>query len=349
MSVPALAVPALYCPFPAAVHPLHEELDRAAVAWLEKFSLTTDSRQLARLSRSSAGELAARTSPRGAHPALGVAADLIIWMCAFDDAHCDRPGTDPAELAAVAGRLQRVLDAPWAAGDDDPFAAALCDLRLRVGELASPVQLQRWTTATGLYLLSQTWAASRRAREQPPSLALADYGAVRLHSGGVIACTALLDIVNGHPLPAAQAERPAVRALTEMCGTLVGWDNDLLSRHKELSRGEETAGLVDLVRRRRDCTPAEALTESIALRDQVMRRFVDLSGRLLTDGDPALRAYVEDLRAWVRGNIDWSLHCDRYLNPDHPAALPSGCTDEPPAVPDGPIGIPGLDWWWNVG
>ncbi|ARQ70542.1 terpene synthase family protein [Streptomyces marincola] len=345
---PVTDPPVLYCPIAPAVHPQAERIEAECRAWLAAWGLFADEAGRARLAGARAGELAARVLPRGSSEGVRLVADYRMWLFAFDDlagagtaAHRSWPG-----LATASCRLRRVLDAPWADPGGDPWARALRELRLRVEALATPVQLDRWIAATGHYLAGLAWEGAHRRTGATPSLN--DWAVHHLHSGAAPACVALLDVVEGYELPTAQALRPEIRALTEMCATLVAWDGDIVARARGVSRPGDRRDLVDLTAREYGCPPAQALLRAVAGRDRVMQRFQALRARVEPGAPEPVRRYLAGLSTWVRGHLDWSVRPDGYRRGGVLTPGRVRLSGRPSAPDDRPLPLPALAWWWRM-
>ncbi|MFD4600975.1 cytochrome P450 [Streptomyces sp. NPDC058464] len=120
---------------------------------------------------------------------------------------------------------------------DNPWAQALRDLRLDVGERATDVQTERWVQANVEYFDGLLWEAANRAEGRIPSLD--DYVAMWLKQSGVYPCVVFTDIACGYEVPAADWAGRRARTLREMTAVLIGWDNDLTSYDKEVARAAE--------------------------------------------------------------------------------------------------------------
>jgi hypothetical protein len=241
---------------------------------------------------------------------------------------------------------------------NDPFLVALHDIASRFQDCATPVQMRRWVEAHRQWLLGviQINAGSRPNRAMP----LDEYMIARLHDGGGPVVTTMMEAMElgpGREVPGADMDSPAVRALTEACWTIAIWDNDRISRYKEIRGRTDRCNLVDVLVEAHACSPEQALREVVALRDQALRRFLELREQQLTEAGPELTDYLTGLGHVIRGNIDWSLSVARYntvFNPDDwsvtehlgidAQVTEQQATDEHPAPT-----IPAIAWWWDVG
>jgi hypothetical protein len=321
-------IPSLYCPIQSAVHADAHEINAAGLDWISEFKIFSSQLQWKRYVRAEPGMLPACVMPRAPKgPALQAAANLLFWLWAFDDLECDEAGAGQSadDLVLLLCSLARVGEAPVGRFSANPFIASLADLRRQLERVASAVQVARWASAMQAYLLANTAVAILNTR-----------GTV--HSGAVKPTLMLLDVADGYEVPAAQLERPEIWALNEMVCTIVGWDNDLLTYHKEVLRGGADHNLVTVLQRERGCSAAEAVSEAVAIRDRVLCLFLRL---------PDLKRYLAGLCSWVRGHLDWGMATARYRNPEAPADLPNDFADAPQDDSYEPLLIPSISWWWR--
>ncbi|MDO0936479.1 hypothetical protein QQY66_34030 [Streptomyces sp. DG2A-72] len=332
---------------PEALNPGWYQLETSAVAWMRQFKLASDPAQDRRLASFAVGELGARILPRATDLRLAqFATDQIMWLCAFDDSFCDE-GTyrrDPARMAFLVADMMRTAETGQPR-TEHPVMVALADLRRRLNCDSSPVQRSRWVHALRAYLCYQVWEAGHRAHGTVPDLPA--YLIARISNGAMPVCAAALDIAGGYEVPGPEMESPAIRALSEMCGETVGFDNDIISYWKEALRADDGINLIDVLARTYRLPLGEALREAVALRDRVLAQYLRLRDQVLPTVTEPTRCYIADLDAWIRGNLDWGMASHRYLNPENPASLPTApvaaaptCTDTSP--------IPGITSWWNL-
>jgi len=195
------------------------------------------------------------------------------------------------------------------------------------------------------YFLANTAIAVHQARETITDLD--SYVAQRIHSGAVKPTLVTLDVADGYELPTAQLERPDVAALSEMVCTIVGWDNDLMTYHKETVKGGADHNLVTVLAESRSLSAAAAVAEALAMRDRVLCLFLRLRDQIAADASTELRRYVGGLEAWIRGHLDWGIETARYRNPADPAARLYSYADRPSTTDPSPLPIPTITWWWE--
>jgi hypothetical protein len=351
-----ITVPPFYCPIPAAVQPRFRELADRSAHWAEQAGICPDQHHRARMVASAAAEFAARTAPHASTDRLRVYADWAHWGFAFDDERTE--GQNLADLVALVGRMLRMLEG---VNDrlcgDDPFLIALHDVAVRYRECATAVQFRRWIEAQRQWLLGviQINAASRPGRAVP----LEQYLIARFHDGGGPPVTAMMEVMElgpGRDVPGEEMDRPAVRALTEACWTIAIWDNDRISRYKEIHGRTDRCNLVDVFMQAHDWTAQRALREAIALRDRTMRRFLELREQQLATASPELRDYLAGLGHVIRGNIDWSISVARYNTVFDPEdwsvaeklAIDARVTQDAALDDHAASALPSIAWWWDI-
>lgn len=332
-----------YCPVEPAIHPRADEAERRAVEWIDRIGLCTDARQRKRLLGTNSAEFYARFAPHADDDGLQTAARWVYWGFIFDDLRCDAGAFsgDPEAFLAMAGTVQRALEAPWHEVVDDRFALALQDIGRDMHACATPVQVRRFTEAHRAWLYAVAWQVANHSRGHMPDLD--DYTTMRLNSAGGAPTLALLEIANGAEVPGAEMDSPAVRALTEMAILVASWDNDVHSHLKESHENHAEQNLVNVLAHHWRLTPDAAVDAAVALRDRVMTRFLRLRDEVARrPGSDALRTHLDCLGHAIRGNIDWALKVPRYHGLPDP-----GWADAPTDPNPDPLPIRSITWWWD--
>ncbi|WP_031078802.1 selina-4(15),7(11)-diene synthase [Streptomyces sp. NRRL S-118] len=345
---PGLIVPPIYSPIPPAIHPRHAQIDVQTAAWAETFRIGSEQLR-GRLVRQDIGTFCARILPEGREEVVSLLADFVLWLFGVDDGHCEEGalGHRPGDLAGELHRLLRVAQNPEARMLlDDPLAAGLRDLRLRVNRYGTPGQAARWVDALREYFFSVVWEASHRRAGTVPDLN--DYTLMRLYDGATSVVLPLLEMGHGYELQPHERDRTAVRAAAEMASFIITWDNDIFSYHKEKNGTGYYLNALRVLEKHEGLTPEQALTTAIAQRDRVMCLFLRVSEYLSGQGSPQLRQYLASLAHFIRGAQDWGISSVRYTTPDNPANMPSAFSSEPTDAGTEPLAIPSIAWWWNL-
>ncbi len=227
-------------------------------------------------------------------------ADFILWLFGVDDGHCEGGTSWAAGRATTAGELHRLLrvahnpEAPLML--DDPLAAGLRDLRLRVDRYGTAGQAARWVDTLREYFFAVVWEAGYRRSGTVPRLN--DYTLMRLYDGATTVVLPLLEMGHGYELQPHERDRTEVRAVTEMASFIITWDNDIFSYHKEKKEKKATGYYLNALRVMEEhsgLTPEQALAEAISQRDRVMCLYADLTAHLTRHGSPQLGQYLRSI------------------------------------------------------
>ncbi|MEY9962533.1 hypothetical protein ABIA33_000559 [Streptacidiphilus sp. MAP12-16] len=341
-------VPPIFSPFPPAIHPCHEVIDRRTAEWAAMFGIGSAELR-SQLVTHNIGTFAARILPGGREEVVGILADFVLWLFGVDDGWCEEGelGRRPGELLGVLSRLLRVAQNPEVPMLlEDSLALGLRDLRRRISEFGTVGQVARWVDALREYFLSVVWEAEHRARGTLPDLN--DYTLMRIYDGATSVVPPLLEMGHGYELQPHERDQTPVRAAAEMAYFVICWDNDLFSYHKESRTGRYFLNVIRVLENSLGITPEQALSMAIAQRDRVLCLFVRLCDSLRTHGSPQLRQYLDSLETFIRGAQDWGISSLRYTTPDDPADLPAAFRATPTDDSQEPLGIPAISWWWDL-
>jgi Terpene synthase family 2, C-terminal metal binding len=142
---------------------------------------------------------------------------------------------------------------------------------------------------------------------------LEDYLKLRFFDGAMLAVQDTIEIAADLHLPAAVLEEPRVWALRDSSGLHAGLLNDVFSSSKELD--SDPFNLVRVYRVHEGLSETAALLKAVDRVNQEAARFRALERSLPSFGpetDRALARYVDGIRIWLRGHIDYSLASGRY-------------------------------------
>ena len=308
-----VVVPDLDCPFGDEISAHADEVDEHVIDWACRIGLPVDEAEATRLGEAKVGRLAARTTPRACLEALCLLADWQMWLFLFDDRYSDEcaDGADLTQLSRLVTGFMLVLDND---GERryrrDPFTVALGELIDRIRTLATGPQVNRFVNAVRGYFLAQFWEARNRAQDQPAGLA--EYTAMRRHSGAVPTCTALIDVANGFELTGRDYWRPEVRAISDIAVNVTCWANDILSFPKEAQRSFKVHSLPAVLAEELQLPVTDALALAAEMHDAEVERYLNSERPLRFVAGPALSDYLDGLRWWMGGNFYWSLETGRY-------------------------------------
>ncbi len=345
-----------YCPFPAAVHPCLDQIERACVEWIDRFELYRDSAQRDRLIVTRAAEIYARALPTADAERVADVAKWLYWGFATDDLYYDCGPTSrrAADFLALGAPLVRLSEEPRAAfASELPYNGALRDLTRAILRHATPAQRIEWVHTARAWFFGMAWDVANAERGAPPLLN--DYLAMRMHTGGLASWATTLNIANGIELSPTQAASGPVRALVEAWSTFCLLLNDLMSFAKEARNGDSSSNVVWVLSHECGCSPGRAIPAAHRLADRIATLFRALHEQLLSEAerreDAAMLGFLASLGHTWRGILEWGFRTPRYATGGEPdgALLQTfpGWADAPLDARLDPLPYPSIAWWWE--
>lgn len=297
-------------------------LDEMATKWATDYGLLDDPEAGRSLSEAGLGELVLRAYPGLLPDRAAPITGWFTWLFIIDDSF-DRMGTLAVEQHETIARS--MLDAlPLASGenhhsDGAPLVRELGAVWLDIAPCLSRWWRMRFTTHVMHFLTAFRFEALNRQQARTPLLD--EYVQLRRASGSVTACLDLLKFSTGLEVPPLIHATDQLRTMVDKATDVVVWVNDVVSLKKELASGETSNGVL-VVRRALGLTMQDAVNHVYGRVAADIRTFLAAERDLvrmcgawpgLTDRDrAAVASYSNGLKAWMRGNLDWSKHCDRY-------------------------------------
>lgn len=305
-------LPELYCPFPSAISPHVEAVQRQVNQWMvSRRYLETE----AALTRFKAGRFAwvtGRAHPEASFESVLLVATYMSWLFMVDDL-CDEAslGREPERLRA---QHQELIEHMWnprpPRGNESPLVAGLAELWERMRVRAAPGWAERFTHSFESYTLGCQWEAENRAAGRVPRLA--EYLERRRQTSAVYLFFDLIELAEQMSLPAATLEQ--IHELRVRANDGVAWFNDMVSLEKEVRAGD-VHNLILILRHEGGVSAQAAMERAARLFNARMREYVELEQHLLSSGagvEEPLQRYLKGMRCWVRGNMDWSYETGRY-------------------------------------
>ena len=314
-----VSLPRLYCPYPSGMHPDAECIEQMTLEWMRRHGYIESAAEEDSARQARFGIRAAPVHPTGRTSAIQLASDLTVWLFLTDDVYVEKPGASNTlsittdHLIPCMGVLRDPENLPPYAS---PSLLALQDISRRLRSVATHEQVERLIGGMIEFFLAGCCEAASFSRRTMPSMA--EYIPVRdaincLRS----VCFVFIEIVGGYELRGSTWCRPDLQAIVNKATRIVSNHHDLLSGLRELAH-EVPMNLPAVIAREQGVSVAEAFMRVRELAIADMRRFVEMSDRLLAiETDPAVARYVEGLAAWIRGNLDWSLTTGRYKVSDY--------------------------------
>ncbi|MEU1280071.1 hypothetical protein [Streptomyces sp. NPDC005805] len=310
-------------PFTTGFSPLAEEVAAHGTRWVERFGLAASPAAQNRFRQARTGWLTAATYPEAGQTLLCCAHDWMVWLIAFDDEFDESGvGRDADRGRAVTDRMHGVL-AGTAVPDGSPAAVALRDLSGRLRDVGGPRWTARFLRHVDEYFRSYDWEARNRAAGTVPTEE--EYLEQRLHTGAVQTCFDLVQPALGLDTELDLWDTAALRGMEVSASQVISLTNDLVSYPKERARGD-FHNLVAIHRERGSLDVPDAVALVLDRIHGFLASFESAAAALRTTGTAVDRAgaarYADGLRAWMRGNHDWSLRSARFTDVDSsPAGL----------------------------
>jgi hypothetical protein len=265
--------------------------------------------------------LSALTYPHAQRDALVLCNDFMTYLFFVDDQAEEDVGLGqrPELLGSYFRRHVSVLRGDASPAADDPAGKLLASVRERLASRASTAWLARFADGVEAYLLRGTLAGACHWTEQTvPSVA--EYTEQRIWDSAVLCAQDLLEVSGGGELDARFASSAELAALRRLCARVVAFTNDLVSYGKEVREHASPNNLVHVImhHERRSLDDAVARVMRVVERDvEQFERCVATAPAQMSAHAPFVR-YVHGQRAWMRGNLMWSLATGRY---SHACAL----------------------------
>ncbi|WP_328947795.1 terpene cyclase [Streptomyces sp. NBC_00184] len=311
-------LPDIYCPFPQRTNPhvghVREHLD----TWTRNTGLVHRDSARDRFEQADFGAFVGMVYPTADSKSLDLVADWFVWLFLVDDQLDDgHLGRSPDRVRDVVALMQSVVEGTGTgtlANERLPAAViALTDLWERTTPAAAAHWRRRFAWHLITYLTTATtWEAGNRADGVVP--AEATYVEKRRHTGAIHVCMDLIEIVAGIEAPESVHNDPRFITALEASCNVVCWANDVYSYEKEQVLGE-IHNLVHLVRHHRGFGKQQALEHVCAEIATETERFLAAEAELLAAHPQLtwmLEPYLDGMRSWMRGNLDWSRQTPRY-------------------------------------
>lgn len=308
-----LVMPELYCPFPSVINPSIETVEQQTIDWASRFQLIDSPHMQRRFIQAKFSRVIGRAYPNAAPADLRLICDWNTALFAWDD-YCDEAqfGRQPELLRDRSDLLLDLLLSAAPTEPQDNVIRAMADVGERLRQRMPRRWVRRFVHQVQEYLEGTIWESQNRAEGIVPDLAT--YLRMRQFAGSLYLFFEFADLTEQIDLPFPIRKHPIVKQLTTMAANVVVWANDIFSLEKELSHGD-VHNLVIALQREHQLPWQDAIDRAAELHNLEVSNFIELAMRLPVFGpaiDVPLQRYVAVLRAWMRGNIDWSHETGRY-------------------------------------
>jgi len=306
------SIPALYCPFPVAIHPRVNEIEEHTNQWVSNFDLLDNYDTFVHFRDSQFGHFIARSFPEADFMKVSAWSDLNALLFIVDD-QIDAQDIikDKDSFFGLMDKFIYVLQhrTKCTLKTDGNVLAALSDFWQRITLLTEERWQKKFIKSIKDMFEGGYWQFEHLLLGKKPRFE--EYLKVRQYFGAAHLSTDALEGISGIDLPQYVYEDPEVHRLTEIARNTICFSNDLFSFGKETQEVNNGAifNLVMIVKDKYDLTVEQAIQKTADIHDQLIREFLSLSKRVYKFGqavDQVLKTYVDALGILQRGNIEWS-------------------------------------------
>lgn len=304
--------PRLECGLEEAINEFVEEAHEHTLRWAVESGLVQDmGSKFERFRGARFTWLAARAYPTVTRGQLELISDWITFLFFYDDMCDTQESTEKDYLKKLVAAENRLIAIGHGAEIDDtdsPLNSALANIRDRVAEQGADAWLGRLGYHIQEYIEGCRWERFIRMQGSIPSLAT--YSKLRLLISAVYPCFDFAGLcIDGSRTDFA--DNMLVQQLEIMANNYICWVNDIYGVDKEISEST-TSNLVIVLASEHDLSWEAALDRAIEMCNAELEAFMDLEQAIVALGDSESCTYIESLKSWMRGNLDWYAETVRY-------------------------------------
>jgi germacradienol/geosmin synthase len=282
---------------------------------------------------------------------LDLVTDWHVWGFYLDDQFVELygEGADSAEARRFLDRLTALMPVftPSVVIPENALERGLADLWPRTAFVKSPDWRRRFSGHIRQMAESAVQEMSNVATEHIPNPIA--YAAMRRETGGMDFSACLVEHSRGVEVPSGLDRTRAIRVLKDTFADSDLWRNDIVSFEKEMAENQTNNGVL-VIQQLLGSDLQEAVYRVNGLVTSRLRQFEHTSAVELPalfdrlNLDPITRQsiliYVEGLRDWMAGDLQWTLTTGRYnSNPERTAVAPDEGAVPTGWLPGGPVGF----------
>ncbi|KAG8408307.1 hypothetical protein J3459_017912 [Metarhizium acridum] len=311
--IAALRVPTFNIAWPERRSPKADVVEERMMKWADHHKLLVNGEYRDRVIRTRYGLLAARCYPNAGEESLQAIADYFVWFFLADDLFVDRVEVVTDETIRNLTAMIDVLDRNVAREEPVFGELAWLDVCQRLRDLLQPEAFQRF--AQGMRLWATTAALQILNHQRPKSVGIREYEAIRRHTSGLNPCTSLADAANKGSVQAHEFYQPDVQKLVLQTNNIVCWANDIQSLGMEFQQPGQFRNMVTIYIQQGQSL-SEAVSTTTARVNNELSDFCKLADIVTAPSiSDELRGYVDGLKYWIRGYMDWVVHdTERYAD-----------------------------------
>lgn len=242
--------------------------------------------------------------------------DWMSFLFFFDDEVDEQAdlGQKPAAVQDYANRCLDVLRTGSAPKECGGLEKMALDMRKRMLGFGSEAWYRRFVEDVEDYMLHGVLVACVNW-SQGSVPALEEY---RLHRRSDSALYTFLDLIEiskaDLELSPAVVNDPAFREMRDLCTDAAALTNDFFSYEKEVLVHGNPNNLLHVLMMHESLTLAQAKSRAIDLINEDVRKFSAAEQRFIASqgSDHKTQAYIYGMKAWIKGNVTWSVQTGRY-------------------------------------
>lgn len=287
-----------------------------SVAWFQSLNAIATPQHLKIVKNATFERLVSRTFPFADLAGARIATDLMILTFLIDDLSDVVEATDDTAMhamSAVEGQVTHVLRGGTPRPGEHPLAVAMRSIVDRAMLTYNPdwIDLMRKEFITYLEMNR----LERINRLEGPGLSWTMFENTRYYSSCVLPFLYLSAGMGCTGCPSTVLSVPFVKIMTDLTVNHVAWVNDIVGANKERKEAVNN-NIVFVIANDRGLTMAGAVKDAVKRTNQECEVFLNLEHRLhaggaVVDGDDLFN-YIEVLKYWMRGSLDWHFESKRY-------------------------------------
>lgn len=304
--------PHLVCEIPPAISAHVESAHLHTLRWAIEIGLVHD--EGPKFNRFRAARftwLAARAYPTVSAKQLDLISDWITFLFFYDDMCDTQEATDPSYLDRLVTAEDRLIEIGHGAAlrdGDTPLDCSLANIRDRAAAFADQAWLERLGGHVQEYIEGCRWERIIRLQGQVPSMAT--YAKLRLLISAVFPCFDFAGMcIDGERR--VVADNVLVQQLEVMANNYICWVNDIYGVDKEIGENT-TSNLVIVLAHQFGLDWDTAIDRAIEMCNAELEAFLALERQMGQLANRDCRSYIDALKAWMRGNLDWYSETKRY-------------------------------------
>jgi hypothetical protein len=317
---------AISCPIPSAMHSEASTLRESHHAWARRFRVLPTERAFERFAATRFDELIAYQSHGWPVESAMVSCNLMTWYFVFDDImdmEHNLDDTGKRYALALCKRHIELLDGARAEAHEPEVVQAFDDYLHQVralggGHPGTDVWYRRMVHHLKEYICGTSWEAAAGPMTAS-RVNTAMYMQVRHMTVGIEPCFDLMALIAGVSPEPIQGNFYLAR-LARLAVNHGIWINDLAGLNRDIRCG--LANVVFTLQRDHSLSLPEAARMVGRMCDEELLAFEQLVEQLpllvvdYEQNKAAIDGYVDVLRRWMRGLVDWSARSDRYQRLD---------------------------------